>query len=229
MNLFIYVEGQEEEMFVNRVLRNHLAPFGVIVQKPLLAATSFRIGDDEQPEVTVGGVTTYKPIRADILDYYESGVIRPDDRLTTLVDLYALPRNFPAHEDAIAQGLKGNAKAEQIEQAWKADIGHPNFFPYIQVHEFEALILTRPTVLTDLYAEHGLEIEALRAECAPYRTPEEINETKENSPSHRIKARVPNYVKEDGFRFLQTIGIPELKVHCPRFKVWMELCESFFP
>ena len=35
MNLFIYVEGQEEELFVNRVLRGHLRSFGVIVQKPI--------------------------------------------------------------------------------------------------------------------------------------------------------------------------------------------------
>ncbi|MDB6038821.1 MAG: hypothetical protein JWM99_2662, partial [Verrucomicrobiales bacterium] len=34
MNLFIYVEGQEEEMFVNRLLRGHLRQFGIVVQKP---------------------------------------------------------------------------------------------------------------------------------------------------------------------------------------------------
>ena len=37
MNLFIYVEGQEEELFVNRVLRNHLSLFSVNVKKPILA------------------------------------------------------------------------------------------------------------------------------------------------------------------------------------------------
>jgi len=57
MNLFIYVEGQEEEMFVNRILRGHLAQFGVLVQKPVLAATSFRPGGDNDPDIMVGGVT----------------------------------------------------------------------------------------------------------------------------------------------------------------------------
>jgi hypothetical protein len=42
MRLFIYVEGPEEELFVNRVLRDHLRPFGVMVQKPVLAATRKR-------------------------------------------------------------------------------------------------------------------------------------------------------------------------------------------
>ena len=83
-------------------------------------------------------------------------------------------------------------------------------------------------VLADLYEEHAASIEQLRAECAPFHTPEDINERKETSPSHRIKTRVPNYVKEDGFRFLQSIGVPELKAHCPRFKAWLERCEVFF-
>lgn len=228
MNLFIYVEGQEEELFINRVLRNHLHDFGVNVQKPILAATSFRIGEDNEPDVTVGGVTNYAAIRDDIRDHYLSGIIQPADVLTTLVDLYALPKSFPGHQEAVAQDLRGGGKAAHIEQAWKGDIGEHNFFPYIQTHEFEALVLTRPTVLADWYVEHLGSIEKLRIECASFRTPEDINETKETSPSHRIKAHVPNYVKEDGFRFLQTIGVPELKAHCPRFKAWLEQCENFF-
>jgi hypothetical protein len=68
MKLFIYVEGQEEELFVNRVLRGHLRSFGVVVQKPILAATSFRISGEHEAEVSVGGVTNYASIRGDILN-----------------------------------------------------------------------------------------------------------------------------------------------------------------
>jgi Domain of unknown function (DUF4276) len=228
MNLFIYVEGQEEELFVNRVLRNHLWPFGVLVKKPILAATSFRIGDDEVSEITVGGVTNYGSIRQDILDQYQTGEIQDSDVLTTFIDLYALPKDFPGHAASIAQDLAGGQKAGRIEQAWKEDIGRPNFFPYIQVHEFETLVLTRPSELANLYAEHAASIEELRIECAGFLTPEDINETREGAPSHRIKARVPNYVKVEGFRFLQSIGIPELKARCPRFCAWIERCERFF-
>ena len=228
MSLSIYVEGQEEELFVNRVLRGHLHAFGVVVQKPILAATSFRIGDDDKAEVTVGGVTNYDAIREDILNQLASGDVKSADMLTTLIDLYALPTSFPGHSEAIAQGLTGGRKAARIEQAWKADIGHPNFWPYIQVHEFEALILTRPSALTAFYPEHAVGIEQLRKECAPFQTPEEINEVKATSPSHRILARIPTYRKIDGFRHLQDIGAAELKAHCPRFKMWLEQCETLF-
>jgi hypothetical protein len=228
MNLFIYVEGQEEELFVNRVLRGHLRPLGIIVQKPILAATSFRIGGDDLAEVTVGGVTNYDSIRDDILNQFATNDIMPTDVLTTLVDLYALPAGFPGQVDAETSGLAGAGKASHIEQSWKADIAHPNFHPYIQVHEFEALVLTRPSALEAYYPEHALGIDQLGRECAPFRSPEDINETKATSPSHRILARVPNYRKIDGFRHLQDIGIAELKTHCPRFKRWVEQCENGF-
>jgi hypothetical protein len=228
MNLFIYVEGQEEEMFVNRVLRGHLFPFGVIVQKPVLAATSFRIGEDSLADITVGGVTNYDAIREDILNQFATGDIAVTDVLTTLIDLYALPANFPGCKEAVVHKLTGSKKALLIEQAWKADVGHPNFFPYIQVHEFEALILTRPSALKDFYPEHAVGIEQLRHECAPFHTPEDINDQQATSPSHRILAHIPTYRKIDGFRHLQDIGLPELKVHCPRFKAWIEQCEKFF-
>ncbi|MDB6129475.1 MAG: hypothetical protein JWM04_582, partial [Verrucomicrobiales bacterium] len=158
MRLFIYVEGQEEEMFVNRVLREYLRPFGVIVQKPILAATSFRLGSNEEEEVTVGGVTNYNAIRQDILNLFENAEIGLADILTTFVDLYALPHSFPGAEETRLLGIVGAKKSKHIEAEWQKDIGRPNFHPYIQVHEFEALILTRPSVLKDYYPEHSLGI-----------------------------------------------------------------------
>ncbi len=239
MNLFIYVEGQEEELFVNRVLRNHLRMFGIAVKKPILAATSFSRIDQAASDVeglqksasvsvTVGGVTNYASICADIRAHFDDQRIQSGDVLTTLIDLYALPRMFPGCQEAMRDGLRAAAKASKIEAAWKADIGRPNFFPYIQVHEFEALVLARPELLADYYPEHSAKIETLCAECAAFCSPEEINETKESSPSHRIKTHVPSYVKEDGFRFLEAIGIEQLKAICPRFKEWIEHCEQFF-
>ncbi|MGO9200325.1 MAG: DUF4276 family protein [Limisphaerales bacterium] len=228
MNLFIYVEGQEEELFVNRVLRGHFSSFGVVVQKPVLAATSFRIGDDDNADVTVGGVTNYDAIREDVLNQFAAGDIEAGDVLTTLIDLYALPTSFPGSREANLQHLTGSNRASHIELEWKTDIGHTNFFPYIQVHEFEALILTRPSALEAYYPEHAAGIAQLGTECARFITPEDINDVKATSPSHRILARVPTYQKIDGFRHLQDIGVPELKVHCPRFKAWIERCERFF-
>ncbi|MGO8699069.1 MAG: DUF4276 family protein [Limisphaerales bacterium] len=192
-----------------------------------MAATSFRIGGDDA-EVTVGGVTNYEAIRDDIANQFGTGDIAASDVLTTLIDLYGLPAQFPGYKDTVTQGLTGNRKAAHIESAWKADVCHGNFFPYIQVHEFEALILTRPSTLSEFYPEHAVGIEQLRKECMSFQTPEDINEVQATSPSHRILAQIPTYRKIDGFRHLQDIGLPELKAHCPRFKAWVEKCERFF-
>ena len=181
MKLFIYVEGQEEELFVNRVLRNYLRSFGVAVQKPILAATSFRIGSDEGAEVTIGGVTNYDAIREDIRNLFANDAIEAGDVLTSFIDLYALLLSFPGSDQSAVQGLRGGKKAELIEQEWKVDIGRPNFFPYIQVHEFEALVLTRPSALEGYYPEHAASIAHLTSDCKPFRTPEDINILK----SHR--------------------------------------------
>src|SRR5256885_11111150 len=118
----MYVEGQEEELFVNRVLRGYLSPFGVTVQRPILAATSFRIGSDSEAEVTVGGVTNYDSIREDILNLFASGDIQPADVLTTFIYLYALPPSFPGSDQTKVQRLTGGKKAAHIEQEWKSDI-----------------------------------------------------------------------------------------------------------
>lgn len=191
MNLFIYVEGQEEELFVNRVLRGHLSSFGVVVQKPVLAATSFRIGNDDDADVTVGGVTNYHSIREDVLNQFAAGDIAAADVLTTLIDLYALPTSSPGSSEANAQHLTGGHKASHIELEWKTDIGHANFFPYIQVHEFEALILTRPSVLEAYYPENAAGIAQLRTECAGFITPK---------PSTTQKRLRPRTASSDGSR-----------------------------
>src|SRR6185437_16536124 len=102
-------------------------------------------------------------------------------------------------EQAKLQGYTGAKKAGQIEQGWKTDLGHLNFFPYIQVHEFEALVLTRPSALKGYYPENAADIERLGRECESFRTPEDINEVKATSPSHRILAHIPAYRKIDGF------------------------------
>src|ERR1019366_3935989 len=86
-----------------------------------------------EANVTVGWLTNYESIREDTVYQFAAGDIGATGVLTTLIDLYALPKSFPGHNEAIAQGLTGGKKAALIEQTWKAGIGQPNFFPYIQV------------------------------------------------------------------------------------------------
>ncbi|KAB2641418.1 MAG: DUF4276 family protein [Verrucomicrobia bacterium] len=58
--LFIYCEGQTEEMFVERLLRNRLIQHGVKVERPKLAATSL------DPKGQRGGFVNWDAIEFDL-------------------------------------------------------------------------------------------------------------------------------------------------------------------
>ncbi len=58
--LRVYVEGATEEFFVNRIFRNHLAQSGVIVERPILAATSMLATGER------GGFTNWPAVEADL-------------------------------------------------------------------------------------------------------------------------------------------------------------------
>jgi hypothetical protein len=61
-----------------------------------------------------------------------------------MFDFYALPHDFPGYAESHKQtDLK--ARIEHLESCFQADIGDHRFIPYIQLHEFEALLFTEPT------------------------------------------------------------------------------------
>ncbi len=63
-----------------------------------------------------------------------------DLRVTTMFDLYGLPADFPGlgqwggEPDTVV-------RAARLESAMTTDVGDPRFIPYVQRHEFEALVL----------------------------------------------------------------------------------------
>ena len=58
---------------------------------------------------------------------------------TTMFDLYALPNDFPDYEAAKALG-EPYKRVAALETAFAKAINDERFIPYIQLHEFEALL-----------------------------------------------------------------------------------------
>ena len=77
-----------------------------------------------------------------------------------MFDLYALPNDFPKFEEA-KKCADVYRKVEVLEEAFKEDIGDYRFLPYIQLHEFEALILSKPEELLYEYFEYEDEVKKL--------------------------------------------------------------------
>ncbi|MGE0481510.1 MAG: DUF4276 family protein [Phycisphaerae bacterium] len=220
--LVIIVEGPTEQFFVRNVLAGHLAIHGV-------AAWAVLPGKHRSQ----GGVRNWVGARRDVLSTIKEGRY-----CTTMFDYYGMPKSWPGRKSAT--GCQPMERATLVEQSMARDIANASgssfnptqFIPYVQLHEFEALLFSNPTVL-------GEKTSALAEEPAPALTqqfqevldvagaPEAINDGRETCPSARIIAAVPAYGKRrDGPIIASAIGLPTIRDKCPHFNDWITRLES---
>lgn len=221
--LFIYVEGMTEEIFVERILRPHLQHHGVMVERPLLAKKDF------EPNGPRGGFTNWPAMEADMRDWFND---HPDTatreaRFTTLLDLYALPKEVPGYSGLRAATTEADVAA--IETAIAAQLAHPRFFPYLQRHEFEALLLAHPAALTVIFPSAGAGIATLEAAIVGIE-PEDINHGRTTHPAARIMAAIPDYYElkaSNAYWIAAEVTLERMRTHCPRFRAWLEQWEAW--
>lgn len=225
IRLHIIAEGQTEEEFVNTVLAEHLVNFNVLID--VHCVTTKRT----KTEVYRGGLDSYKKAKKDIVLWLKQEKSNNDVRFTTMFDLYALPNDFPQFNEA-QRTLDPYQRVEQLETAFATDIDDYRFTPYIQLHEFEALILTNPLKLIDRFPEYKKDAETLSEFCKNYSSPELINDGKETAPSKRIIQFIPSY---EGAKvsvaplITQKIGLPIIRSKCPHFDRWLTNLENLNP
>jgi hypothetical protein len=149
----------------------------------------------------------------------------PDARFSMMVDLYPLPRDFPGYGAGIARP-NGWEQAMALERSLEETIGDPRFLAYLEVHEFEALVLCDPRRLESLYPARGGNVEPLCDECRTYQSPEHINHGHDSHPKARIRRRVPEYDENvAGPLLAEDIGLPLLRLACPHFGRWLTRLE----
>lgn len=137
-----------------------------------------------------------------------------------MIDLFGLPKaDFPGYApcDHLEDPWR---RVEAMEAAFAGDIQDARFIPYLQLHEFEALILADPAALMKYYPDHDVSIESLRRSLGD-RSPEEINRM--HPPSHRIKQAIPGYDKRTGGCVtVLEIGLPKILDRCRHFRGWVD-------
>ena len=117
--------------------------------------------------------------------------------------------------------LRGESAVKHIESALHADIGHHKFIPYIQLHEYEALLFSDIQKLELEYPDKQREIAQLIDDVTGLK-PEEINSKPETAPSKRILSRIPSYDKvTSGLNITKEIGVDKLMQKCPHFDSWI--------
>ena len=211
--VYLLVEGQTEEAFVNELLTPHYARIGLYLT-PIVVNTS--------PGYK-GGVVSYAKIKPQIDKLCKQ---HSKAHVTTLFDLYALPNDFPGKsKPTYAFNINGKQKAEFLEAELAVDIGHQNFIPNLLVHEFEALLLVDLEAF-EQWTDDDSVLEPLRV-VRKTTAPEDINDNPQTAPSKRILAVMKGYQKTfHGPLIACDIGLDVIRKACPHFNEWLQKIEA---
>lgn len=210
------VEGQTEETFVRDVLGPHLLRLDVLLIPTLVSTKRVKVGSRFK-----GGVVSYGKVRSDLQRLlHDSNATL----VTTMFDYYGLPHDFPG----LATRPIGSplARVQHVEQAMANDVQDPRFLGYLQLHEFEALLFSDPSVVAARVpgAAPAITLQTARSQVA---SPEEIDEGPDSSPSHRIVAVARAYDKVlHGPQIAAAIGLDQIRSACPHFDEWVTRLES---
>ena len=214
--LVIIVEGETEESFVNNILCPYFCSKGL-----------YNTIQCFKTKHSHGGISKYSYIKKDILNtIYEKDVV------SMMIDFYRLPLDFPGFSDLKATQTH-KEQASLLETEIKKDLEDTqkhqfdNFIPYIQLHEFEALVFASIKGIDILFERKEMDYKGLMNVIEEHPNPEEINNHPATAPSMRLKKLIPGYNKVlHGIEIIKTMGMPELLEKCPRFKTWVESMEE---
>lgn len=217
IRLLMLVEGQSEEIFVKHTLTPHLAQHGVYVQSPIVLWTKRLPGGGGFR----GGVSNWNQIRRDLLPLTRDG----DAWVTTLLDFYGLPEDFPGLPEALGAG-NAEEKVIALQERFLAEINHQRFIPFLALHEFEAWLFSAPDAIEAHFGKAHLA-EKLQSTVQEAGAPELINHGPTTHPKARLKTLVGAYKEtSDGPTLLEKIGIAAVRAACPHFDSWLQRLEA---
>lgn len=221
--IHVLCEGQTEQGFVEGVLKPYLMSKGIEAVKSVLVTTNKKLN-------ARGGMLSYDQAKRDLELMEKTSVDGEYEKhiLTTMFDLYALPDDFPGYVEAMRVNDR-YARVKSLEQAFASDIDDMRFVPYIQLHEFEALVLCGIDRLKDMYPDCGKGCKILSKALESQPNPELINDGSETAPSKRIIKAIEeesethyNYNKPKTGRYITgLVGIDTLRGRCRHFDEWI--------
>lgn len=212
------VEGWTEQSFIRDVLAPVLLTKNVYLSARLVGKPGHK-----------GGVGPYQRARRDFIALLKQ---ETETIITSMFDFYGMPASWPGRQEA--QRVRHDQKPREVEAAIKEDIAGEfegafdtrRLMPYVQMYEYEALLFSKPSALSDVLRSPCLEsdLQEIRDE---FDTPEEINDGHNTAPSKRIQALYRFYRKPlHGVLAAQQITVDVMRVHCPHFNDWVTEMES---
>jgi len=220
-NVYIICEGPTEVRFVKNVLAPNLGNRQLFLHPVTIGGQRSKGGN-----VTFDRL--YMNVRRQLYNNRQS-------YCSTLVDFYGLDSDFPgvklastrsslnAKADAVVDGLLGELRSRVDPDPLL------RFIPYVQMHEFEALLFSGPSAFAAAVgqAETSSEFATIRAD---FETPEHIDDNPDSAPSKQILKLIPGYEKPlMGEIAAKAIGLPKIRQECPLFNAWLAKLETLPP
>ena len=206
--LYIIVEGQTEQEFVNTMIAPYMQQYGVYDVKPVLIHTS---------KAGRGGFVNYSHLKKDALKLLNS---RKNDFVVSMfVDFFRIPE-IP-HRERWSQKATHKEQVSEMERCIAEDIHDYRFIPYIQLHEFEALLFSSNKGFETYFQED--EAQKTQRIVLQFDNPEDINTTPEGAPSKRLIDINANYDKViEGNLIALEVGMDSIRTKCHHFKEWID-------
>ena len=115
----------------------------------------------------------------------------PDARFTTMFDLYGLPHDFPGYEESTGP-RDPDERVRILEDSLRENVADSRFIPYVQLHEFEALLLADPQKLDSQFYEDSTGIQRLVQMANGFMSPELIDDGPDSAPWNELPKRFPS-------------------------------------
>lgn len=209
VRLAISVEGHTEFEFCREVLIPHLLAFEVYMEPKIVVTQRNTIGPSAK-----GGSVSLGRFNREVRPLLYSF-----DHVTTLYDFYGF-------RDRI-EGESPDTLCARLAAA----LENPRHFtPYLQVHEFEALLFAAPTIIARFL---GCPVigETLHQAVVLCGGPEAVNDNPAATPAKRIQAAFREHLARrydktfHGPLLAMEIGLPAIRAACPRFDAWLTRLE----
>lgn len=212
----VVCEGQTEETFVRDVLAPAFVPLNLFLSgETIETSTSHK-----------GGALSYPRVQRHVRNLLRQ---RNQPIVTTLFDLYRLDPGFPGYRQAQSQTSLEQRLATLAEAFHQDIVAHTGcrperFIPYIQPHEFEALLFSDVDTLVKLeteWARVGSRLAKVRSAAA---SPEHINDHPDTKPAKHLERELKNpsfRKKRHGPIAAAKIGLPRIEAECRFFAGWL--------
>ena len=216
--LNVFCEGQTEQGFCKQVLAPHLFRPGEGLVHTLAVGQK-----DDRHIYGIGKRAHYARVRKFIQNTIKQWP-KANVYFTTLIDLYALPADFPGRDSHHRNPADPTPYVEALEEAFRQDIDCHHFIPHLQLHEYETILFADPEAFRVAFEHCDESIERLEAIAGSFESIEYIDDGPDTAPSKRIIEVVPEYAGRKataGPDIAECIGLPTIRRKCPHFDKWL--------